>query len=210
MTIKPFGALSICSRRAVIGLAASFLSVGAWASGPFPDMLSTADRDRLSRYEPVRRTTLAYVRAHANPIDLATLEAALAGSASDIPPAELAGEWRCRTIKLARNEELPLVIYASFRCLMHDDSAGLRLEKLTGSQRTKGTFYDIGETKLGYVGTLALGDEPNAPKYGEDPERNQVGYLIPVSATHMRLEFPSPVYEADFEVLELRRPLPIP
>ncbi len=185
-------------------------STGAVADGPFPDMLSTTDRDRLSRYEPVRRATLKYVREHASQADLLVLESVLAGSASDIAPADLAGDWNCRTLKLARKRELPLAIYASFRCRIIDDSAGLHLEKLSGSQRTAGTFYDIGETKLGYVGAQALGNETSPPRYGHSPERNQVGYLIPVSVTHMRLEFPQPPYESDFDILELRRPLPMP
>ena len=180
----------------------------AQASGPFPDMLSTADRDRLSRYEPIRRATLEFVWQHAAPRDLAALQSVLNGSASDLRPAEMAGEWLCRTIKLSRKRDLPLVIYPDFRCVITDDPAGLRLKRLTGSQRTAGTFYDIGETRLGYVGALALGDEKRTPAYGENPERNHVGYLIAVSPERMRLEFPSPVFESDFDILELHRPSP--
>jgi len=180
---------------------------GARATGPFPDMLSTADRDRLSRYEPIRRATLAFVQKHAEPEDLAVLQSVLQGSASDLAPADMAGEWLCRTIKLSRKRDLPLIIYPDFRCIITDDTAGLRLKRLTGSQRTAGTFYDVGETKLGYVGALALGDETRTPAYGENPERNHVGYLIAVSPERMRVEFPSPVFESDFDILELHRPV---
>lgn len=190
--------------RALV-LAVALASGGAHADAPFPDMLSSLDRDRLSLYEPVRRATLAHVREHAEPALLQQLEAVLDGSARDIPPAELAGDWRCRLIKLSRKGELPLVIHPDFDCRVIDDEAGLRLEKTSGSQRTAGTFHDIGETRLGYAGALALGDEAAIPRYGERQERNQVGYLMPLSAQRMRLEFPRPQHEADLEILELRR-----
>ncbi|GAA5235692.1 DUF4893 domain-containing protein [Verticiella sediminum] len=182
-----------------------FASAPVRADAPFPDMLTSLDRDRLSMYEPVRRDTLAYVRKHGEPAQVAELERVLEGSARDIAPAELAGVWRCRVIKLARVPELPIVIYQDFECRITDDSEGLRLEKLTGSQRTGGTFYDIGETRLGYAGALALGDEAHIPRYGEKRARNQVGYLVPISPQRMRLEFPRPPHEADLEILELHR-----
>lgn len=175
------------------------------ASGTYPDMLSTADRDRLSRYTPLRQTTLDYVRAHAEQEDLTVLEATLDGSGADIPPAQLAGVWYCRTLKLSRNPELPLVVYGSFACLITDDSDGLRLQKLTGSQRTSGLFYDIGETRLAYVGALTLGDETEDLLYGARQDRNQVGYLYVITPDRLRLELPAPHFESDFDILALYR-----
>lgn len=177
----------------------------AQATGPYPDMLTTADRDRLSRYAPLRRATLEYVRAHASPNDLAVLETALEGSAADIPPAQLAGVWYCRTLKLSRNPELPLIVYGNFACLITDDSDGLRLQKLTGSQRTSGVFYDIGETRLAYVGALTLGDENGELAYGARQDRNQVGYLYAITPNRLRLELPAPQFESDFDILALHR-----
>jgi hypothetical protein len=67
--------------------------------------------------------------------------------------ADMADEWQCRTLKLSGL--LPSAINDWFRCRITDDSAGLRLEKVTGLQRTAGPFYDLGETRLGYVGATA-------------------------------------------------------
>lgn len=176
----------------------------ALADGPFPDMLTSADRDRLSVYDPIRRDILKYVHQHAGRLDREELNMILAGSAIDLAPADMAGDWRCRSIQMWRDPGLPIIIYGDFRCRVTDDGAGLRLEKLTGSQRTAGTFYDLGETRLGYAGAQALGNETSVPRYGAIRDRNQVGYLMPVSHDRMRLEFPRPV-NAEFEILELRR-----
>ena len=79
------------------------------------------------------------------------------------------------------------------------------LEKLTGSQRTGGTFYDLAdETRLGYAGAgWVAGEAPM--RYGTDPERNQVGYLVVLGPERMRLELPLPQFESKFDILELRR-----
>lgn len=177
---------------------------------PFPDMLSTADRDRLSRYEPVRRTTLQYARRHADAVNAFALDQVIEGSAQDIPLDQLTGEWSCNIIRLRRSTERPVTVSPRFKCLVTEDRRGLKLQQLTGARRTSGVFHDIGETRMGYVGAFAVGNEAAAPRYGERPDRNHVGYLIPLSPTRMRLEFPSPVYDSEFDILEFRRPRPMP
>jgi hypothetical protein len=114
----------------------------------------------------------------------------------------MAGEWRCRVLKLGG--QTALAVYADFKCRITDDAEGLRLEKLTGSQRTAGTFYDIGGKRLGYAGAEAWAQE-RPLRYGMDLQRDQVGYLVPVSAERMRLEMPLPLRESQFDILELRR-----
>jgi hypothetical protein len=133
------------------------------------------------------------------------VDGVMAGEAAKLAPAKMAGDWRCRVIKLSQKPDLPIIAYSDFKCRITDDGAGLSLQKLTGSQRTNGTFYDINENKLAYVGALSLGDVKRVTRYGEDQESNEVGYLIPLSANRMRLELPSPMVESNFDVLELRR-----
>lgn len=182
----------------------------ATTASPFPDMLSTADRDRLSRYEPVRRATLQHVREHADEVNAFTLNLILDGSARDIPPEQLTGEWSCNTVRLRRTQDRPMTVSPRFRCVVTKDRRGLKLQQLTGAKRTSGVFHDIGETRLGYVGAFALDAEAAPPRYGERADRNHVGYLIPLSPTRMRLEFPSPGYDSEFDILEFRRPRPRP
>jgi len=195
-------------RLALVGIATCASLLGApvaRADGEYPEMLSSIDREKMNGYEHARRSTLAFVREHGKPADVKVVDAALAGSAKKLTTDKLTGDWRCRTIKLSKDAALPIVVYADFRCRIEDQDQGLWLDKLTGSQRTHGGFWDIGEARLAYVGALALGDETREPQYGESQERNQVGYLIPLSPTHLRLEFPRPGAEADLEVLEFRR-----
>lgn len=204
--------LSSSGLRLVLALCGALLCTlpGHTMATPFPDMLSTADRDRLSRYEPVRRTTLQHVRQHVDEVNAFTLDAVLEGSARDLPLEQLTGEWTCNTIRLRRTQERPMVVSPRSECLITEHRRGLRLQQLTGARRTSGVFHDIGETRMGYVGAFALDDETGTPRYGERAERNHVGYLIPLSLTRMRLEFPSPSYDAEFDILELRRPRPMP
>lgn len=178
------------------------LALPAAATGTFPNGLSEDDQTRLERFEEVRDSALAAAREKGEPVDVAELEKIVEGEAVELAPAGMAGQWRCRTIKL--DGLLPLVVYRDFECRITDDAAGLRLEKLTGSQRTSGTFYDIGEARLGYAGAVAMGDE-GPRRYGEDPGHDQVGYLVPVSPDRMRLELPLPHRESRFDILELRR-----
>ncbi len=187
---------------AIAALAVVATTALAVATGVFPTDLSAADKQRLAKFDETRASAIEEARKGGEPADVTILEKELEGGPTQIAPAAMAGEWRCRTLKLGDN--LPLVIYADFKCRITDDAAGLRLQKLTGSQRTTGTFYDLGEARLGYAGAGHYADE-QPRNYGGDPERNQVGHLIPISAEHMRLEFPLPRYESHFDILELRR-----
>lgn len=182
---------------------AGMLVVGpALAEGSFPNDLSAFDQGRLERFDTVRREAIAAARARGKPADVAVLNQVLKGQAAAVPVARMTGEWRCRILKLGGTP--PLVVYADFKCRITDDVEGLRLEKVTGSQRTSGLFYDIEGRRLGYAGAEAWGNE-RPLQYGQDMQRDQVGYLVPLSAERMRLELPLPMRESRFDILELRR-----
>jgi len=178
------------------------LATTAMADGRFPTGLDPADQRRLQAFDDARAKAIAEARAKGSSEDVAELDRVLAGDPVPVVPAEIEGIWRCRTIKLGGM--LPLVIYSDFRCRITDDSAGLGLTKLSGSQRTGGLFYDISETRLGYAGAGWIGGDERA-YYGRDGADNQVGYLVRVGPDRMRLELPLPHLESDFDILELRR-----
>ncbi|WP_051045377.1 DUF4893 domain-containing protein [Tistrella mobilis] len=196
------------ARKAVPAALAAMLAVAtaalpARADGTFPTSLATEDQQRLEAFDTARAEAVAEARAGGSPEDVSVLDEVLSGEPTTMEPAEMAGIWRCRTIKLGGL--LPLTIYRDFKCRITDDGGGLRLEKLTGSQRTGGTFYDLAdETRLGYAGAgWVAGEAPM--QYGSDPERNQVGYLVVLGPERMRLELPLPQFESKFDILELRR-----
>ncbi|QTI78792.1 DUF4893 domain-containing protein [Roseomonas marmotae] len=185
-----------------LALAAMLVAAPALADGRFPNDLTEFDQQRLERFDSARREAIAAARAGGTPADVAELAEVLKGQAVEMAPARMAGEWRCRALKLGGRP--PLVIYRDFKCRITDDEEGLRLEKLTGSQRTSGIFYDIGGARLGYAGAEAWGEEKPL-RYNMDLSRDQVGYLIPLAEDRMRLELPLPLYESRFDILELRR-----
>ena len=171
------------------------------ADGVVQKVMTPADKARLEKYEETRNAALAEAKA-GNPAELAALEALLAKPLLSLPDFDLGGEWRCRTTKAGGLS--PLVVYGWFKCRVSDDGSGWKLEKLSGSQRTTGRFYDDGEKRLIYLGSFSIGDDAPKP-YGSGPETDQIGYAFRTGAQEWRIEFPAPHYESKLDILELRR-----
>lgn len=189
---------------ALICLAFS-LAGPARADGAIVRLLTAQDRDRLARLDATRSAALADARARGGPADVAVLEGVMSGRLLSVRSADLTGDWRCRTLKLGKSAGL--VAYGWFRCRIVDDGAGWRLDKLTGSQRISGRFYDDGETRMIFAGALSFGDEPRAA-YGRPGARNQVGVAVRPGPDRLRLEFPEPEFESAFDVMDLERVKP--
>lgn len=137
--------------------------------------------------------------------------AALSGAALPATPADLAGDWACRTIKLGKTT--PATAYDPFRCRITVQGDGAVLDKRSGSQRVKGEIaargglliftgvgYIAGDTPPGYA------DLPETIDTSASPQRVPVVGLIEMTAPgHARLMMPSPWLESDFDLLELTR-----
>ncbi|WP_395675166.1 DUF4893 domain-containing protein [Inquilinus sp.] len=178
----------------------------ALADGTLASRMTAADTARLAAFDTVRAQAIGEARASDDKAAVAVLDQMLAGTPQPIRGAtDLAGTWRCRVAKLGGI--LPLTIYDWFRCRITDDSAGLRLDKVSGSQRTAGGFYDDADAgRLVFLGALYYGHEGKPVRYGTDAERDQVGYLVRVGRDRLRLEYPSPRFESHFDIMELERP----
>jgi hypothetical protein len=123
------------------------------------------------------------------------------------PPA---GDYACRTIKLGRmppggpgGGTLDYVEYPAFRCRISETGGRLRFTKLTGSQRPAGNIFPDNGRRLIFLGTLILGDETRALRYGRDEERDMIGIIERVGDNRWRLVFPRPHYESLLDVIEL-------
>ncbi len=171
------------------------------AQPSFPDVLNVHDRDRLAIYQPLRESVLEYVQQHAKALDWQELTQILDGHAIDVATEQLVGFWNCRLIRLVRMPIQPILVFQTFECELFEREGQLHVHQVTGSQRLAGAFYDIGETRLGYAGALTIGTETIPLRYGEQSERNQAGYLIPLSKRRLRLELPQPGYKSDFDIL---------
>lgn len=173
----------------------------AHADGVVQKLMTPADKARLEAYDKARNEALQVARTGA-PADVAVLDQMLARPLLSVPDFDMAGNWQCRTIKAGG--DVPLVIYGWFRCRVSDDGSGWQLEKLSGSQRTKGRFYDDGEKRSIYLGSgFIAGDKPTA--YGSGPDTDQIGYAFRSGPAEWRIEFPAPAYESKLDIVEFRR-----
>ena len=126
----------------------------------------------------------------------------LGGEPVAISGHDLTGNWQCRVTKL--DGPVELVIYSWFRCRISDDGSGWRLEKLTGSQRVTGRFFDDGEKRMIFLGAGHYSyEEPLS--YPQNSERDEVAYAFLLDDGRLRLEFPAPHLESRFDILELKR-----
>jgi len=191
-------------RLTAAALALLFILPGpaALAIGEIESLITDHDRARLESHEAVRAEALQEAGKGGEPADVKTLESLLAKPDLSFEGFDMTGEWRCRTIKAGG--PAPLVVYSWFRCRVSDDGSGWKLEKLSGSQRTTGRFFTESDTRLIYLGTLHIGNEP-APAYGAGPESDQVGYAVRTGPEEWRIEFPAPTYESKFDILEFHR-----
>ena len=190
-------------RKAVLALCALGGFCGsALATGEILSIITPADQKRLGDYERTRSAAIEEARAGGNPGEFSSVQKLLDATELEFTGFDLTGDWRCRVVKLGEN--LPLVVYSWFKCRVTDDGAGWQLTKLTGSQRTKGRFYDDRPTRLIYLGAgYVEGEKP--PKYGAGVKSDQVGYALRTGKDSWRIEFPDPYYESKLDILELRR-----
>jgi hypothetical protein len=121
---------------------------------------------------------------------------------ADVAPPP--GDYSCRTIKLgAQPNMLDYIAYPPFRCRIVAQGTRLRFIKLTGSQRPVGLLFPDNSRRMVFLGTLMLGDETRAIRYGFDRERNLAGHLERVGPNRWRIAFPYPHHESLLDVIEL-------
>lgn len=191
---------------AIVALSSAILSLAtavAWADGAIVRLMSDQDVRVLEEFDTRRAAAIASARGLPDAADsaaLATLEQVLSGRALSFDDGyDPSGDWRCRFLKLGGDPALS--VYGWFSCRIFDDGAGWVIRKTTGSQRSMGRLYRLTEERLLYLGALHYADE--APLwFGDDPARNQMAVLTRLDDGRMRLEFPAPLFEADFDILE--------
>ena len=141
---------------------------------------------------------------------MGTIHAVLDPAPEAIGEGALAGRWRCRTIKLGGLT--PDVVYSWFNCRISHRDGGLFFEKVTGSQRVAGVLYPREDGGYVLLGAASVGNEPphrysgNHESAGaEATPDDAVGVLSATGTNHARIEFPYPVQESTFDVIELKR-----
>ena len=182
-----------------------FLVAGALpasADGAVDKIMTANDKARLAAYGTARAEAIAEARAGGAPADLAVLDAILVAPQIPFAGLDMTGNWQCRTTNVGGLGAR--VVYGWFKGKVSDDGAGWLLEKTSGSQRTKGRFYDDGERRLIYLGSFFVSGDAPKP-YGSGPESDQVGYAFRTGENAWRIELPSPYYESKLDIMEFRR-----
>lgn len=163
------------------------------------------DRGRVSNWRETFAAALEDARSHgeADAIDalgiLGEPDSALPYEAP--PPAD----YRCRIIKIGAKAETGLhyVDYPYFTCRIQVEQDLLGFAKLTGSQRPVGLLFPDDRMRSVFLGTLVLGDEERAMRYGADPDRDVAGLLQKLGDGRWRLLLPEPRFESQLDIIEL-------
>jgi len=115
------------------------------------------------------------------------------------------GTYDCRVIKVGAREKgnLDYVAYPRFDCRVERRDGVQHLIKLTGSQRPVGQIYPDTGTRSVFLGTLMLGDERMAMRYGQDATRDVAGVVERIGVRRWRLVLPYPRFESLVDVVEL-------
>jgi hypothetical protein len=163
-----------------------------------------ADRDRLRGWRTAFVSALAAARAAGHGADIAR-EGPLLQPDSALGGPIPNGDYRCRVIKLGAKTEglLDYVAYPYFRCRIDPHGALQDFVKLTGSQRYVGRIYPGDAMRQVFLGTLVLGDESQAMRYGADRERNVAAFVERIGPARWRMVMPRPHFESQLDVVEL-------
>ena len=164
---------------------------------------------RLDRFDAVVGQAVLAAMAGGSRGDVDLLQDALSGQPVPAFETTLPGDWICRTLKLGGN--LSLVVYAPFTCRIDVDGTGFTLEKLTGSQLTRGTIT-LRDDRMIYLG-VGYAAGADAPAYdglpvadaGDGTFQPEVGVVQQTGPDTVRIMFPAPVVESDFDILYLTR-----
>lgn len=187
----------------------AMLTFATAAQAGWQDDATPFDQNRLSKLDEARAKGLAEAQ---NGPDFAKIHAVLDAGLMPMSDNDLSGNWRCRTMKLGGMT--PDIVYGWFDCRVTYKSDGLYFEKLSGTQRMSGKLYSRGEGSGSYIflGATNVKGEPmhhysgNHETAGADATPDDVaGVLTTTGLNRARIEFPYPVQESTFDVIELKR-----
>lgn len=111
------------------------------------------------------------------------------------------GPYRCRLLRFG--ERRAFTAFRPYFCEVAVEGDLLSLTKQEGSERPGGYLWEDVDSRLIFLGALALGREPVPPGYGERRERDLIGVVERVGEFRYRLVMPWPAQGTMLDVLEL-------
>ncbi|KQN30324.1 hypothetical protein ASF00_06020 [Sphingomonas sp. Leaf34] len=164
---------------------------------------TSADRGRIRGWRGAWIAALAQV----DPLEIVQDPALFNPDRSMVNPLPPAGPYRCRTYKLGARAGIGPTFTASgwFACRIGTagGEAVVSLVKLDGSQRPVGTIFADTTSRAIFLGTMELGDETRAMRYGHDANRDMAGLIERIGAQRWRVVLPYPRFESLLDVVEL-------
>ena len=164
-----------------------------------------ADEDRIARLGLAWQEALAEAKK-SNPSDVAKEDKLLLPRAALAKPAPTPGSYNCRMIALGKvtAKDKAFESFKPFFCYVQVEDDQLTIVKQTGSQRPAGRLWDDDDdTRMIFLGSLALRDEEAPLAYGDDPKRNMAGVLERIAPFKWRLVIPWPQSGSKMNVFEL-------
>jgi hypothetical protein len=163
------------------------------------------DRKRIRDWRTAWTEALRKAQAAGHGATLAREGALLQPDAALAWQAPPMGEYQCRVIKVGAKSAglLDYVAYPAFDCRIRAENGMTSFAKLSGSQRPIGHLLPTNGDRMIFLGTLQLGDENRALRYGDDRERDVAGIIERIGDGRWRLVLPYPRFESTIDVLEL-------
>lgn len=198
----------LCAAAAALAIAGSAAAADAVQRGdeasPWRDVATEQDRGRLRTWRSAWIEALREARAAGHGAEMDGEGALVHPDAALLHPVPPPGLYRCRTIKIGgQGALLDWVAYPTYRCRIRAQRGVLTFRKLTGSQRPIGRLYPDGARRMVFLGSMQLGDERHALRYGDDSQRDMAGHLERVGPRRWRLVIPRPTFESIVDVIEL-------
>lgn len=197
-------------RRAILRLVAAAAICATPAFAAWQDHAAPPDIERLSHLAEARAAAMREAEHGAPARDPSAVRAVLNRNTRPVPIAALAGQWRCRTIKLGGMA--PSVVYSWFNCRIGTHDGHAYFEKLSGTQHFGGALYPHESGGYVFLGGMNWSKDGPAnysssrPSLGaETTPSDAVGLLSSIGPNVARIEFPYPAQESTFDVIELRR-----
>jgi hypothetical protein len=132
-------------------------TIVAAVAADWKTIITAEDRDRLDRLaESISKATRPQPRQIRRRQTRTSCAPSSIRRMGPSPSTAWPGNWRCRTVKVGHI----LVVYSWFKCRIAATAEGLRLEKISGSQRLSGTLYSDGPTRLILLGAGTVNDDP--------------------------------------------------
>jgi len=173
-------------------------------TGDWRTIATNSDAKRLREWRDSFAKGLAKARAAGHSAEIAR-EGRLLDPDAAIPGALPNGRYRCRIIKLGARRDglLDYIAYPGFTCRVRPKGDVQGFAKLGGSQRQVGLILPVDALRQVFLGTLVLGDETRAMRYGHDPERDVAGWVESIEPNRWRIILPAPSFESLTDVVEL-------